>query len=169
MQRALRPCPLFLLLLLLCSALPSDGVGKYRKSMKSKSILYKSILKWQKTTTVMQNRFTKPLRLLETIFWLISSSGNREHLLMQEASYLSIVFCADILCCLSLLSPEKRTIDHLERHNRHDFTVKSAACCQSSNSKSLQHSRQWNMNYSSKNWKLFWTGGITISGSSSLL
>ena len=32
-------------LLLLCSGLLPDGVGEYRKSMKSKSILYKSILK----------------------------------------------------------------------------------------------------------------------------
>ena len=31
--------------LLLCSGLQPDGVREYRKSMKSKSILYKSILK----------------------------------------------------------------------------------------------------------------------------
>ena len=36
--------------LLLCSGLLSERVGKYRKSMNGKSILYKSILKWQKTT-----------------------------------------------------------------------------------------------------------------------
>ena len=48
-------------LLLLCSGLLPDGVGEYRKSMKSKSILYKSILKWQKTTTARLNRFATPL------------------------------------------------------------------------------------------------------------
>ena len=47
--------------LLLCSGLLSQRVGKYRKSMNGKSILYKSILKWQKTTTARWNRFATPL------------------------------------------------------------------------------------------------------------